>query len=199
MSSRAVSIVLASLLNLGIIYALVSGLASSAVKLAIQNIKVAVIPPPPDESKPPPPPPPQMKEPPPFVPPPDINIDITEAAPATTAITNVQTQAPTAPAPAPSTPPKALNSHAVTDRDYPPISIRLNEEGKSHGQVSGRCRRQRHRSAGDGEQREVAPRCRRGSDREALAVQACDAKRQARADVAGSRGGIPIALIWLVQ
>ena len=71
-----------------------------------------------------------MKEPPPFVPPPDINIDITEAAPATTAITNVQTTVPTT-APAPVTsPPKAINSHAVTERDYPPISVRLNEEGR---------------------------------------------------------------------
>src|ERR1041385_9278501 len=116
-TSRAGSIVLAVILNLGIIYALVTGLASSAVKLIVQNIDVAVIKePPPDEPKPPPPPPPQMKEPPPFVPPPDINIDITEAAPAPTAITNVQTTVPTAPpAPAPVTsPPKAINSHAVT-------------------------------------------------------------------------------------
>jgi periplasmic protein TonB len=131
-TSRAGSIVLAVILNLGIIYALVTGLASSAVKLIVQNIDVAVIKePPPDESKPPPPPPPQMKEPPPFVPPPDINIDITEAAPAPTAITNVQTTVPVVAAPVPVTSPaKPINSHAVTDRDYPPISIRLNEEGR---------------------------------------------------------------------
>lgn len=129
-SSRAVSIVLAAVLNLGIVYALYTGLASDAVKSIIQNIKVAVIPPPPDTNKPPPPPPPTMKEPPPFVPPPDINVEITESAPAPTAITTTTQQVPTAPAPTPNTPPKALNSHAVTDRDYPPISVRLNEEGR---------------------------------------------------------------------
>ena len=130
-SSRAVSVILAAALNVGIIYALVTGLASGAVKAVIQNIKVAVIPPPPDTNKPPPPPPPTMKEPPPFVPPPDINIDITEAAPAPTAITQTTNQVPTAPPVAPAnTPPKALNSHAVTDRDYPAMSVRLNEEGR---------------------------------------------------------------------
>jgi protein TonB len=127
------SLVIAALINIGIIYALVTGLASTAMKLVVQNIDVAVIKePPPDESKPPPPPPPQMKEPPPFVPPPDINIDMTEAAPANNAIQTTTTQVPTAPpAPAPVTSaPKPINSHAVTERDYPPISIRLNEEGK---------------------------------------------------------------------
>jgi protein TonB len=132
-TGRVVGFILAGLLNLAIVYALATGLASSAVKLAIQNIKVAVIKPPtPDTSKPPPPPPPQMKEPPPFVPPPDINIDVTEAALATTAITTTTQQptAPAPPAPAPVTsPPKPLNSHAVGANDYPPISIRLSEQG----------------------------------------------------------------------
>jgi protein TonB len=130
-SSRAVSVVLAVALNVGIIAALVVGLGSEAVKLVIQNIDVAVIKePPPDETKPPPPPPPQTREPPPFVPPPDINIDIGESTTTTTAITT-QSQAPAPPAPpAPTSAPKALNSHAVTDRDYPPMSVRLNEEGR---------------------------------------------------------------------
>ena len=53
-SSRAVSIVLAVILNLGIVYALVTGLASSAMKMIVQNIDVAVIkePPPTNPSRP---------------------------------------------------------------------------------------------------------------------------------------------------
>jgi protein TonB len=62
------------------------------------------------------------------VPPPDISIDL-PAAPSTTAITNVQTTVtPTAPRPAAS-PPRGSNQNRVTRADYPPVSIRLNEEG----------------------------------------------------------------------
>jgi protein TonB len=132
-SGRVISIILAVVLNLGIIYALYTGLAARAVKVLVQNIDVAVIEPPADEEKPPPPPPPTVKEPPPFVPPPDIVIDA-PAAPTTTAIqttTSVAPPAPAPPAPAPvSSAPKPINSHAVTARDYPPISVRLNEQGK---------------------------------------------------------------------
>jgi protein TonB len=130
MSSRATSIVLAALLNIGAIYLLASGLGSEAVQLIVRNIDVAVIEPPPDETKPPPPPPPVEREPPPFVPPPDINIDLPSEAPATTAITNVQNTAPTPPAPrVAATPPRGSNQNRVTRADYPPVSIRLNEEG----------------------------------------------------------------------
>jgi protein TonB len=123
-------VVLAVALNVGIVAALALGLGTDAVQVIVRNIDVAVIEPPPDETKPPPPPPPVEREPPPFVPPPDISIDVPQAAPAPTAITT-QSQAPTPPAaPLPTSPPKALNSHAVTERDYPPISIRLNEEGR---------------------------------------------------------------------
>lgn len=129
-SSRAVSIVLAAVLNVGIVIALLIGLGTDAVKQIIRNIDVAVIEPPPDETKPPPPPPPVEREPPPFVPPPDITIDVPTTSAPTNAIT-MQSERPT-PAPTPSVNcvPSALNSHAVTERDYPQLSIRNTEEGR---------------------------------------------------------------------
>jgi protein TonB len=128
-SSRAVSIGLAVLLNVGIIYLLASGLGAEAVKLVIQNIDVAVIEPPPDTEKPPPPPPPVEREPPPFVPPPDINIDIPDVGPSTTTITTTTTPPQATPTPSMATPPRGSNQNRVTRNDYPPVSLRLNETG----------------------------------------------------------------------
>jgi periplasmic protein TonB len=129
-SSRAISIGIAVVLNVAIIYLLASGLGADAVKLVIQNIDVAVIEPPADETKPPPPPPPVEREPPPFVPPPDINIDLPAEAPATTTITTTTEQPrPAAPAPSMATPPKGSNQNRVSRSDYPPVSLRLNEMG----------------------------------------------------------------------
>lgn len=121
---------MAGALNLAIVVALYIGLGTNVVQNIVRNIDVAVIEPPPDESKPPPPPPPVEREPPPFVPPPDITIDVPTTAAPTGAIT-AQSERPTpAPQPAVNCVPSAINSHAVTERDYPQLSIRNNEEGR---------------------------------------------------------------------
>ena len=119
------------------IWMLASGLAGTTVEL-IQNIDAALIEEAVNEDAPPPPPPPDFVPPPPMIAPPEITIDLTTAPPPdNSAITNVTTEvqeeAPPPPPPPP-TPPTCIpanceRAHAVTERDYPPISIRLQEQG----------------------------------------------------------------------
>lgn len=120
-------------------YLLVSGLALKAVKAIVQplesvNIKEEA--PPPDE---PPPPPPKDIEIPPYVPPPEVSV-AQEAAPTITTQTTVPAPEPpryTPPAPpappAPTGPTSAAQfdprSLAVSEDDYPPSSLRAEEEG----------------------------------------------------------------------
>ena len=131
---RAVSIVLVAALHLGAIYALATGLAQNLYRKTVTEFKAEVIPPKQETVKPPPPPPPELqKPPPPFVPPPDIVIQ-QEAAPTNTI--TVQSKVASLPPPpkqvvAPGiTAPVALKSaHNCADRYYPPIAVRLNQEG----------------------------------------------------------------------
>lgn len=121
-SNRVVSLALVALIHVGIVYALVTGLAHQMVQMLPQNVKVNVIPPSAEKPVPPPPPPPTFKQPPPFVPPPDVTIDLTQAAPATSAITTQSAQKGiTAPA-------SVGRKHECTGF-YPPLSDKLGEEG----------------------------------------------------------------------
>jgi periplasmic protein TonB len=120
-SSRAVSLTLVAVLHVAIIYALASGLAHQMVELLPQNVQVNIIPPQETKNEPPPPPP-TFKQPPPFVPPPDVNIDLSQA-PATTAITAQSTQKLVDSAPVPS------RRNTISANDYPPLSVKLSEEG----------------------------------------------------------------------
>jgi protein TonB len=133
--SRIVSIVLVALVHIGAIYALATGLAQNLIHKAVVDLKVEVIPPKQETVKPPPPPPPELqKPPPPFVPAPDIVIQ-QEAAPTNTI--TVQSKVATPPPPKVVAPPgisapvSLKSSHNCADRYYPPIAVRLNQEGTS--------------------------------------------------------------------
>jgi len=122
------------------IYALATGLANSTVQLLRENLKAVVTT---EEVKtdiPPPPPPPDFKPPPVVAVAPEVTIDLAQAPPpsTTTAITNTPPPPPAPPKPVvvappppppPPTQPTATTSHAVTADDYPPVSIRLQEQG----------------------------------------------------------------------
>ena len=142
-SHRVVSLALVGALHVGAIIALASGLAQNLMAKLPQEFKAEVIPPKTEVVKPPPPPPPDLqKPPPPFVPPPDISIQ-TEAAPTNTI--TVQSKVATPPPPQVVAPPKpqgitapvALKSaHNCADRFYPPIAVRLNQEGTTRVRIT---------------------------------------------------------------
>lgn len=124
-----------------VIWALVTGLANSTVALLRENIKAVVTTEEVKNDLPPPPPPPDFKPPPVVAVAPEVTIDLAQAPPParTTAISNTPPPPPAPPAPVvtappppppPPTPPQATTSHAVTADDYPPVSIRLQEQGK---------------------------------------------------------------------
>jgi periplasmic protein TonB len=108
------------------IYALMSGLSHPTVTLLHENTQAVVVADLPRYDLPPPQPP-DFKPPPVITVVPDVAINLSEAQEATTSPT------PAAMAHAPSdaelTPPVPITSHAVTSDDYPPLSIRLAEEG----------------------------------------------------------------------
>jgi protein TonB len=117
-------------LHVGLVWALIAGLASGLIQ-KIPDELVAEVVKPKDDVKPPPPPPPDLeKPPPPFVPPPEINI--ATDAPVTNAIVAVQATTPVPPpvvsAPAP-TPSKAVGRTHDCQTYYPDLSRRLNEAG----------------------------------------------------------------------
>jgi protein TonB len=116
-------------LHVGLIWALVVGLASGLIQKLPEELKAEVVKPTVDKKPPPPPPPDLAKPPPPFVPPPEINI--ATDAPVTNAITAVQSVQPTPPAPvvAAPTPPKAIGRTHNCDPYYPDLSKRLSEQG----------------------------------------------------------------------
>jgi len=122
---RILSVGLVGLLHVVFIYALASGLAAQLIQKLPDELKAEVVTekPPENPKTPPPPPPDLVKPPPPFVPPPDINIQ--NEAPATTSITQVTTQVKPAGITAPAS---VGRSHSCQDK-YPPIAVRLGEEG----------------------------------------------------------------------
>jgi len=124
--------------HVAFIWALAHGLANATIQLLRGNVQAVVTTEDVKEDLPPPPPPPDFKPPPVVAIAPDVNIDLALAPPptATTAITNTPPKPPapvvTAPPPPPPPPPTAAvatTSHAVTADDYPPISLRLQEQG----------------------------------------------------------------------
>jgi len=132
-SRRAVSFGFVVLFHVFVIYAFASGLANHLVEKIPVDIITKVEPPKLPDVKPPPPPPPDLaKPPPPYVPPPDIVIQ--QQASNSNAIT-VQHQAPVAPPPPK---PQGVSAPALVSGGakcqqsyYPPIAVRLNQEGTS--------------------------------------------------------------------
>ncbi|MGD0142851.1 MAG: energy transducer TonB [Rhizomicrobium sp.] len=111
-----------------LIWALITGLAQQMMqKLPSELMAKVEETPPPAEKLPPPPPPELVKPPPPFVPPPDITIS--NEAPVTNTITSTPV-VPQVQKPAGITAPASIGRpHTCGQRYYPPIAVRLNQEG----------------------------------------------------------------------
>lgn len=76
--NKVIAIIIVALIHVAIGYALVTGLAYSAFKKAVERVTtVDIEEPPPEEEEPPPPPPDDLPPPPPVAPPPPINIAVT--------------------------------------------------------------------------------------------------------------------------
>ena len=153
-TNKVVAIILVALIHVAIGYALITGLAYSAVKQAIERVTtVDVKEPEPEEEPPPPPPEPDTAPPPPVAPPPPLNVstsppqiqtqvNIPPPAPPARIIPPAAPPAPPpAPPPPPSAPPKAAqprgnyNSWASTD-DYPAGALRAEREGVTSVRVT---------------------------------------------------------------
>lgn len=144
-SHRFISFGLVALFHVVAIWALATGLVQNLVSKIPQELKVAVVQQKEQNKPPPPPPPPELqKPPPPFVPPPEINIQQESSAPTIT----TQSKVPTPPAPPPphvEAPPKpsgitapvsVKSSHNCADKYYPPIAVRLNQQGTTRVRIT---------------------------------------------------------------
>lgn len=144
--SRVVALVIVALINAVLGYAFVTGLAYQYIKKAQENLKTFEVeepPPPPEEVPPPPPPPDQPMQPPPVVTPPPM-VQTNTPPPITLTTTAVAPPPYVPPPPAPPAPPppappvvnkaagpKGNPAEWVSQDDYPPASIRAEEEGTS--------------------------------------------------------------------
>ncbi|MEH3047762.1 energy transducer TonB [Sphingomonas adhaesiva] len=140
------ALVIVALIHVALGYAFVTGLATNFVKKQVEKLNTFDVeePPPPPPDEPPPPPPDVPMTPPPVVSPPPI---VQNPNPPPVVIATVPTPppvfvpspvvAPPAPPPAPPAPPvvsKAAGAKGnpadwITQDDYPPSSIRAEEEG----------------------------------------------------------------------
>lgn len=135
--NRWPGIIFVILFHIAGIWALKEGLANKTIELLRGNVEVAVTAEEIKDDAPPPPPPPDFKPPPVVAIAPEVSIDLAQAPPpaATTAITNTPPKPPAPvvvaapPPPPPPSPAVATTSHAVTADDYPPVSLRLQEQG----------------------------------------------------------------------
>lgn len=138
--NRTPGIIFVIVLHILLVYALASGLANSTIELLRGDLEATVVAEVAEDDGPPPPPPPDFEPPPPTVPPPDITIDLApqQQAQQQTIQTVVERPAPPPPVvaaapppPPPITPPRAGPRNIVDpNTDYPPISVRLQEEGR---------------------------------------------------------------------
>jgi protein TonB len=150
-SGRITAIVIVAILHALLGYAFITGLAYNVIKKAAQDLKTFNVedPPPPDQKPPPPPPPDRPVSPPPIVAPPPLIRTNTPPPPISTAPTAPPPQMtltappapplPPSPPPAPPPPPapvkveparaKADLHSLITQDDYPPSSLRNEEQG----------------------------------------------------------------------
>ena len=124
-------------LHIAGIYALTTALSHSTIALLRESIQAVVTTELPKNDLPPPLPP-DFKPPPVVAVQPEVEINLSETPPPATTLTRpltppADTHSPAAMAPAaagiPPSLPIAITSHAVTADDYPPVSIRLQEQG----------------------------------------------------------------------
>ncbi|HYD24116.1 MAG TPA: TonB family protein [Croceibacterium sp.] len=143
--NKIVAIIIVALIHVALGYALITGLAYSAVKKAIERVTtVDIEEPPPEEEEPPPPPPDDIAPPPPVAPPPPINVAV--APPPIQTVTTPPPPAPPVrivppaapPAPPPPPPPSQArgaepdNQRSWTQRimdNYPSRALRDETEG----------------------------------------------------------------------
>ena len=138
-----IGLVSVALIHVVLVWALVTGLAQNVVKAVINKVEAVNIKDKPKLPDEPPPPPPKDIDIPPYVPPPEVSIQ-TEAAPTITTQTTIAQPEPPryiappappqpAPPPAPTGPTQSAigdpRSLAVSEDDYPPSSLRAEEEG----------------------------------------------------------------------
>jgi protein TonB len=134
-SARLVGAGLVVLLHVGVIYALVTGLAHRVVDVVHAPIETKIIDEVREERPPPPPPPPEFTPPlPAFVPPPEIHVE-PPPPPKSTAITVVTPEKPLAPPPPPVPVAEAvrimpkIDAKRSREPEYPATSRRLGEQG----------------------------------------------------------------------
>jgi protein TonB len=146
--NKLIAIILVALIHVAIGYALLTGLAYSAFKKAVERVTTVDIeePPPPDEEPPPPPPEPDTAPPPPVAPPPPINVSV--APPQIEVQTNIPPPAPPAriippaapPAPPPP-PPAPSKARGVTPENQRSWSQRIQDNYPSRAvrdEIEGR-------------------------------------------------------------
>ncbi len=128
---RFVSLGFVALFHVFVIYAFASGLANHLVEQLPRDIVTKVEPPKLPDIKPPPPPPPDMvKPPPPFVPPPDIVIQQQTASNNSITVQHTQPVVPPPPKAVGVSAPALISGGAKCNTSYyPPIAVRLNQEG----------------------------------------------------------------------
>jgi periplasmic protein TonB len=148
-SNRIIALIIVALIHVGIGYALVTGLAQSAVKKAIERVTTVDIEEPEEpEEELPPPPEPDTPPPPIVAPPPPINIAIapppiqtvTTPPPPAPVIRIVPPSAPPAPPP-PRVQPKGAQPRGnpgswATANDYPARALREEKEGVTRFRLS---------------------------------------------------------------
>jgi periplasmic protein TonB len=146
--NKIIAIILVALIHVAVGYALITGLAYSAMKKAIERVTTVDInePPPPPPDTPPPPEP--DRPPPPVAPPPPINISVApppiqvqpNIPPPAPVIRIVPPAAPPAPPPPRFTPkgasPKNSTASWVTTDDYPSRALREEREGVSRVSIA---------------------------------------------------------------
>ena len=141
--NRVIAIIIVALIHVALGYALITGLAYSAVKKAIERVTTVDIEEPEPEEEPPPPPPDEIQPPPPVAPPPPINISVSPPQ-----IQTVDTPPPPAPVfrqpslpPPPPPPPAPSKARGVSpdgqsrwaariQENYPPRAVRDEVEGR---------------------------------------------------------------------
>jgi len=146
--NRIIAIIIVALIHVALGYALITGLAYSAIKKAVERVTTVDIEEEEPEEEPPPPPPDEIQPPPIVAPPPPINIST-----APPPIQVVTTPPPPAPvvvpraAPPPPAPPPPSRARGVTpdglgrwsariQENYPPRAVRDEIEGRVGVRVS---------------------------------------------------------------
>jgi len=141
--NKIIAIIIVALIHLALGYALVTGLAYSAFKKAVERVTTVDIEEPEPEEEPPPPPPDEVQPPPIVAPPPPINLSTTPPVvetvitppPPAPVIPIARPVAPPPPPPAPSkargaTPDGLARWSARIQEQYPPRAVRDEIEGR---------------------------------------------------------------------